>query len=118
MPCVRVLAWSSYESVGALNPVALGGGVPVDMGAKLLCLFLASALLAYYIYTPIPEDLEEPWKVMFITAAFRAMGHLVSLVLGLVRGWPGGESYGAEGVLGASVANRGMAINTCDTYIQ
>lgn len=92
--------------------------MPVDMGAKLLCLFLASALLAYYIYTPIPEDLEEPWKVMFITAAFRAMGHLVSLVLGLVRGWPGGESYGAEGVLGASVANRGMAINTCDTYIQ
>lgn len=57
------------------------------MGAKLLCLFLASALIAYYIYTPIPEDVEEPWKVMLITASFRAMGHLVSLVLGLVWGW-------------------------------
>ena len=80
------------------------------MGAKLLCLFLASALVAYYIYTPIPEDFEERWKVMLVTASFRAVGHLVSLVLGLVRGWPGGESYGAEGVLGASMANRDMAI--------
>ncbi|NXW15146.1 AAAD deacetylase, partial [Circaetus pectoralis] len=58
-----------------------------DMGAKLLCLFLASALLAYYIYTPIPEDLEEPWKVMFITATFRAMGHLAEVAdqLGLMH---------------------------------
>ncbi|NXO55887.1 AAAD deacetylase, partial [Aramus guarauna] len=47
-----------------------------SMGAKLLCLFLASALAAYYIYTPIPEDLEEPWKVMLIAAGFRALGHL------------------------------------------
>ncbi|NXG89214.1 AAAD deacetylase, partial [Stercorarius parasiticus] len=51
----------------------------VEMGAKLLCLFLASALIAYYIYTPIPEDVEEPWKVMLITASFRAMGHLAEL---------------------------------------
>lgn len=56
------------------------------MGVKLLCLFLASALVAYYIYTPIPEDVEEPWKVMLITAGFRAVGHLVSLVLSLVWG--------------------------------
>ncbi|KAM6127237.1 arylacetamide deacetylase [Phoenicopterus ruber ruber] len=46
------------------------------MGAKLLCLFLASALLAYYVYTPVPEDLEEPWKVMLITATLRALMHL------------------------------------------
>ncbi|NXV29120.1 AAAD deacetylase, partial [Rissa tridactyla] len=51
----------------------------VEMGAKLLCLFLASALIAYYIYTPIPEDVEEPWKVMLITASFRAMGHLAEV---------------------------------------
>ncbi|NXV19806.1 AAAD deacetylase, partial [Cepphus grylle] len=48
----------------------------VEMGARLLCLFLASALIAYYIYTPIPEDVEEPWKVMLIAASFRALGHL------------------------------------------
>ncbi|NXN61844.1 AAAD deacetylase, partial [Rynchops niger] len=49
------------------------------MGAKLLCLFLASALIAYYIYTPIPEDVEEPWKVTLITASFRAVGHLAEV---------------------------------------
>ncbi|NXF53095.1 AAAD deacetylase, partial [Oceanites oceanicus] len=47
-----------------------------EMGAKLLCLCLASALVAYYVYTPMPEDLEEPWKVMLIAAAFRTIGHL------------------------------------------
>ncbi|NXR00886.1 AAAD deacetylase, partial [Sagittarius serpentarius] len=58
-----------------------------DMGAKLLCLFLASALVAYYIYTPIPEDIEEPWKVMLIAAGFRAMGHLAEAAdqLGLMH---------------------------------
>ncbi|NXU33099.1 AAAD deacetylase, partial [Thalassarche chlororhynchos] len=58
-----------------------------DMGAKLLCLFLASALVAYYIYTPMPEDFEEPWKVMLITAAFRAVAHLAEVVdqLGLMH---------------------------------
>ncbi|NWH18195.1 AAAD deacetylase, partial [Grus americana] len=58
-----------------------------DMGAKLLCLFLASALAAYYIYTPLPEDIEEPWKVMLITAGFRAVGHLAEVAdqLGLMH---------------------------------
>ncbi|KAF1535836.1 Arylacetamide deacetylase, partial [Eudyptula albosignata] len=59
----------------------------VDMGAKLLCLFLASALVAYYVYIPISEDFEEPWKVMLITAAFRAAAHLAEVVhqLGLMH---------------------------------
>lgn len=92
LPYARVLICSCYESVRALDPGSLGGGVPVDMGAKLLCLFLASALVAYYVYIPISEDFEEPWKVMLITAAFRAAAHLVSLVLGLVQGWPGEDS--------------------------
>ncbi|NWS46374.1 AAAD deacetylase, partial [Probosciger aterrimus] len=47
-----------------------------DMGSKLLCLFLASVILAYYIYSPIPGDLEEPWKVMLIAATFRTVEHL------------------------------------------
>ncbi|NXX93474.1 AAAD deacetylase, partial [Centropus bengalensis] len=48
----------------------------VDMGAKLLCLFLASALLAYYVYIPLPEDFAEPWKVMIISASMKSFGHL------------------------------------------
>ncbi|XP_041898303.1 arylacetamide deacetylase [Corvus kubaryi] len=46
------------------------------MGARLLCLYLLTALLGYHIYTPLPEDLAEPWKVMLVSAAFRAVGHL------------------------------------------
>ncbi|NWI24214.1 AAAD deacetylase, partial [Sula dactylatra] len=58
-----------------------------DMGAKLLCLFLVSALVAYYVYTPIPEDFEEPWKVMLITAGFRTVSHLSEVAdqLGLMH---------------------------------
>ncbi|NXK07589.1 AAAD deacetylase, partial [Herpetotheres cachinnans] len=58
-----------------------------DMGAKLLCLFLASVLLAYYVYTPIPEDFEEPWKLMLVAAGFRAIGHLAEVAdqLGLMH---------------------------------
>ncbi|KAM6304787.1 arylacetamide deacetylase [Aegotheles albertisi] len=53
------------------------------MGAKLLCLCLASALLAYYIYTPLPESFEEPWKVMFLESGFRAVRHLAQVADGL-----------------------------------
>uniref|UniRef100_A0A493T139 Uncharacterized protein n=1 Tax=Anas platyrhynchos platyrhynchos TaxID=8840 RepID=A0A493T139_ANAPP len=46
-----------------------------NMGAKLLCFCLASALVSYYIYTPIPENIEEGWKVMLVTSLFRTVGH-------------------------------------------
>ncbi|KFQ53713.1 PREDICTED: arylacetamide deacetylase [Nestor notabilis] len=49
------------------------------MGSKLLCLFLASVILAYYIYSPIPEDFDEPWKVMLIAASFRTIEHLAEV---------------------------------------
>ncbi|XP_027541513.1 arylacetamide deacetylase [Neopelma chrysocephalum] len=57
------------------------------MGAKLLCLCLLPALLAYYIYTPLPADLAEPWTVMFASAPFRAVGHLATALdlLGLMH---------------------------------
>ncbi|KFQ28082.1 Arylacetamide deacetylase [Mesitornis unicolor] len=54
------------------------------MGAKLLWLCLASALAAYYIYSPIPAGLGQPWKVMLLDTGFRAMGHLVKQ-LGLMH---------------------------------
>ncbi|XP_017690958.1 PREDICTED: arylacetamide deacetylase [Lepidothrix coronata] len=57
------------------------------MGAKLLCLCLLPALLAYYIYTPMPAELAQPWKVMVLCAPFRAVGHLSAVLdlLGLVH---------------------------------
>ncbi|XP_010199166.2 arylacetamide deacetylase [Colius striatus] len=57
------------------------------MGVKLLCLFLTSILVAYYIYSPMPEDFDEPWKVMLIAATFRTVGHLAEAAeqLGLMH---------------------------------
>ncbi|XP_008498425.2 arylacetamide deacetylase [Calypte anna] len=57
------------------------------MGAKLLGFCLVSALLAYYLYTPIPEDIEEPWKAMLVATSFRVMGQLAEVAdkLGLVH---------------------------------
>ncbi|XP_064521721.1 arylacetamide deacetylase [Pseudopipra pipra] len=57
------------------------------MGAKLLCLCLLPALLAYYIYTPLPAELAQPWRVMVVCAPFRAVGHLSAVLdlLGLMH---------------------------------
>ncbi|XP_066049710.1 arylacetamide deacetylase [Chamaea fasciata] len=46
------------------------------MGNKLLWLCLLTALLGYYIYSPIPEDVAQPGTVMLVSAALRALGHL------------------------------------------
>lgn len=51
------------------------------MGAKLLYLCVAFILVAYYIYSPFPENIEQPWKLMLISAVLRTIGHMVSLVL-------------------------------------
>ncbi|KAM9315897.1 arylacetamide deacetylase [Gastrophryne carolinensis] len=40
---------------------------------------IASVLLAYYIYNPLPDDLEERYKVMLADAVFRTLGHTASL---------------------------------------
>ena len=36
------------------------------MGNKTLLFGLSCILLAYYTYIPIPENMEEPWKVRLI----------------------------------------------------
>ncbi|XP_064241062.1 arylacetamide deacetylase [Passer domesticus] len=46
------------------------------MGGRLLCLCLLAALLGYYIYSPLPEELAQPGTVMLVSAALRALGHL------------------------------------------
>ena len=32
---------------------------------------------AYYIYEPIPEEIEERWKLMLTNCFFRSLSHLV-----------------------------------------
>ncbi|XP_053077271.1 arylacetamide deacetylase-like 2 isoform X2 [Acinonyx jubatus] len=36
------------------------------MGFKTLCFGLTLILFAYYIYTPLPENIEEPWKATLL----------------------------------------------------
>ena len=48
------------------------------MGYKTLCFGLTCILFAYNIYTPIPENIEEPWKVRTIDAAIKITSLMVS----------------------------------------
>ncbi|XP_071999087.1 arylacetamide deacetylase-like [Engystomops pustulosus] len=49
------------------------------MASKSLCFVLLSALVAYYIYKPLPDNIEEKWKTMMLDATFRSLGHLATL---------------------------------------
>ncbi|XP_066477994.1 arylacetamide deacetylase [Tiliqua scincoides] len=57
------------------------------MANKALCLLLASVLLAYYVYSPLPENVEERWKLMLINVGFRTLQHVAALAetLGLAH---------------------------------
>ncbi|XP_070609551.1 arylacetamide deacetylase-like [Erythrolamprus reginae] len=50
------------------------------MGGKFFYLLVASTLIAYYIYKPVPENVEESWKLMLLDAAFRSLGHVGTIV--------------------------------------
>ncbi|KAM5291808.1 arylacetamide deacetylase-like 2 [Ctenodactylus gundi] len=43
------------------------------MGYKALCFGLSCILLAYSIYTPLPENIEEPWKVQIVDAGIKVI---------------------------------------------
>lgn len=43
-------------------------------------LFVAfCSFTAYYIYEPIPEEIEERWKLMLTNTFFRSLSHLVRI---------------------------------------
>lgn len=46
------------------------------LGSIVLFVALCS-LTAYYIYEPIPEKIEERWKLMLTNTFFRSLSHLV-----------------------------------------
>lgn len=37
---------------------------------------LHGVLGAYYVYTPLPDNIEEPWKLMWVTTCLKTMTHL------------------------------------------
>nr|XP_020742185.1 arylacetamide deacetylase-like 2 [Odocoileus virginianus texanus] len=50
------------------------------MGYKILCFGLICILFAFYVYTPVPENVEEPWKLRIMDAATKATS-LMSTIL-------------------------------------
>lgn len=40
---------------------------------------LLTAALAYYIYIPLPDAIQEPWRLMMLDAALRTTMALVSM---------------------------------------
>ncbi|XP_052471903.1 arylacetamide deacetylase isoform X1 [Carassius gibelio] len=45
----------------------------------VLVFVLLSALTAYYVYLPIPNNIEERWKLMLADSFFRSLSHLAEL---------------------------------------
>lgn len=38
---------------------------------------LLTVAVAYYVYIPVPDAIQEPWKLMMLDAVFRTAMHLV-----------------------------------------
>ncbi|XP_027408230.1 arylacetamide deacetylase-like 2 [Bos indicus x Bos taurus] len=57
------------------------------MGYKALCFGLTCILCAFYIFTPIPENIEEPWKVRIMDAAIKTTSLVATILekIGLKR---------------------------------
>ncbi|XP_028929988.1 arylacetamide deacetylase [Ornithorhynchus anatinus] len=57
------------------------------MGRSTLCFLISFALLAYYLYTPLPDNTEETWKLIVIHNGFKTMQYLATLteILGLAH---------------------------------
>ncbi|XP_030633314.1 arylacetamide deacetylase [Chanos chanos] len=45
----------------------------------IFLLLLLGALTSYYVYSPIPNDIEEKWKLMFTDCFFRSLSNLADL---------------------------------------
>lgn len=46
---------------------------------RLLPVVLFMVAVAYYVYTPLPDNIQHPWKVMLLDTGFRTGMHLSSL---------------------------------------
>ncbi|KAG8512539.1 Arylacetamide deacetylase, partial [Galemys pyrenaicus] len=49
------------------------------MGRKSLYLLILGVLVAYYVYVPLPDNFEEPWKMMWVNTYVNIGGHLANL---------------------------------------
>ncbi|KAL4677829.1 hypothetical protein H8959_020503 [Pygathrix nigripes] len=50
------------------------------MGRKSLYLLIGGILIAYYIYTPLSDNIEEPWRLMWINTRLKTIENLATFV--------------------------------------
>ncbi|KAM9604554.1 LOW QUALITY PROTEIN: arylacetamide deacetylase-like [Trichechus inunguis] len=50
------------------------------MGGKSLYLLIVGVLVAYYVYTPLPDNLEEPWRMVWLGTQLRTAPHLAAFL--------------------------------------
>lgn len=48
------------------------------MGKKTIVLLVLGVFTAYRVYTPLPDDVEEPWKLTCLSVMFKIAIDLVS----------------------------------------
>lgn len=46
---------------------------------SVIVTLLLTVAVAYYIYTPLPDAIQEPWKLMLLDAGFRTVMHMATL---------------------------------------
>lgn len=73
---------SYCPSVGCLLSVCLSVSSSTEAGdnMRLLPAVVTASLtlaVAYYVYIPLPDTIQEPWKLMMLDAVFRTTMHLV-----------------------------------------
>ncbi|XP_076788198.1 arylacetamide deacetylase-like 2 isoform X2 [Arvicanthis niloticus] len=58
------------------------------MGYKTLCFGFSCILFAYCFYSPIPENIEEPWKVRYVDTLIKLASHmfLINLDSSFIQG--------------------------------
>lgn len=49
------------------------------MGRKTMLFLIVGVLGAYYFYTPLPDNIEEPWKLVLLATYINAVTDLVSI---------------------------------------
>lgn len=68
----------SLQPVCVCTLQSIAGDARCKMRLGSIILFVAlCSFTAYYIYEPIPEEIEERWKLMLTNSFFRSLSHLV-----------------------------------------
>ena len=60
------------------NTVLLKKQNSYNMGKKYFVFLILGVLLAAYIYEPLPDNVEEQWKIMLLNTFLKTSSYLVS----------------------------------------